>query len=165
MSDVDQSLPVLVAEQPSDAEVAGVVNGRLGPERAALFEVLLDLRGAEVDLDRGLHAAIEGLGVKPSRGAAVDAAAEDDGGLIGAAERELVRERLLKPRAARGRPVEHPGVGDLDLAERERVGVPASPVLHGQRRRERGLPAIEERAHIAGGQSVADRGERLRVLA
>jgi hypothetical protein len=57
MADVDQRVPVLVGEQPADTEVAGVVDGRLGSQSAALFEVLLDLQGAEGDLDRGLGAA------------------------------------------------------------------------------------------------------------
>ena len=56
MADRDQRLPVLLGEAAADAEVAGVVDGRLGSERAALFEVLLDLGGAVVHLDRGLHA-------------------------------------------------------------------------------------------------------------
>jgi hypothetical protein len=43
MSDVDQRVPVRVGEEPSDAEVAGVVDRGLGSERAAFFEVLLDL--------------------------------------------------------------------------------------------------------------------------
>jgi len=113
MSDVDQLGPVLVGEEPADTEVAGVVDGRFGSERAAFFEVLLDLRGAEVDLDRGLDAAVEDLGVKPSRRPAADAAAEDDRGLVGPTERELVGDRCLEPRAPGGRPVKDAGVGDL----------------------------------------------------
>ena len=43
VADVDQRLPVGVGEQPTDAEVAGVVDGRLGSEGAGFFVVLLDL--------------------------------------------------------------------------------------------------------------------------
>jgi hypothetical protein len=43
VADVDQLLPVGVGEEPSDPEVAGVVDRGLGSERAAFFEVLLDL--------------------------------------------------------------------------------------------------------------------------
>ena len=131
MADRDQRLPVRLGESSADAEVAGVVDGRLGPERAALFEVLLDLRGAEMDLDRRLHSAVEDLGVKPARGPAVDAPAEHDRGLVGATERELVGQRPLKPGAPGRRPIEHPGVGDLQLPERERMPVPALAVLDG----------------------------------
>jgi hypothetical protein len=63
-----------------------------------------------VDLDRGLGPAVEDLGVKPARGPAVDTPAEDHRGLAGAAECELIGQRLLKPRAARGRPVKRAGV-------------------------------------------------------
>src|ERR671914_116025 len=48
--------------QAADAEVVGVVDGCLGPQRAALLEVLLDLGGALVDLDRGLDTAVEDAG-------------------------------------------------------------------------------------------------------
>jgi hypothetical protein len=148
VADPDQRIPVLFGEHAADAEVAGVVDGRFGPQRAALFEVLLDLRGAVVDLDRGLHAAGDDLGVKPAGGAAGDAAAEHDRDLIGASECQLIGERALEPRAARGWPVEHARVGDLELPERELIPIPTSAVLRGERRRQPRLPAIEERAHV-----------------
>src|SRR4051812_26877536 len=43
LADRDQLLPRLGRERPFDAEVVGVVDGRLGPQRAAVLEVLLDL--------------------------------------------------------------------------------------------------------------------------
>ena len=113
----------------------------------------------------GLDAAVEDLGVKPARGSAVDTAPEDDRGLVGPSERELIRERLLEPRAARDRPVEHAGIGDLQLAERERVVVAALAILRGERGGQHGPPTIEEQADILRGQTVADPGERVRVLA
>ena len=111
--------------------------GRLGPERAAFFEVLLDLRGAEVDLDRRLHSVVEDLGVEPARGLPGHAPAEDDRGLVGPSERELIGDRLLEPGAPGGGPIERAGVGDLELAERERVPIPVSAVLVAQRRGQR----------------------------
>jgi len=68
IADGDERAPVFLGQSSADAEVAGVVDGRLGPQGAALFEVLLDLRGAVVDLDRGLHPFVEDLGVKPPGG-------------------------------------------------------------------------------------------------
>ena len=144
MADLDQRLPVVLGESSADAEVAGVVDGRLGPERAALFEVLLDLRGAVVHLDRRLHAFVEDLGVKPPRRPAGDAAAEHDRDLVGAPERELVGQGALKPRPPRRGAVEHAGVGDLGLAERELVAVAARAILRGQRRGQR-APASGQR--------------------
>ena len=55
VADRDERLPVLLGQAPADAEVAGVVDGRLGAERSALSEVLLDLRRAVVNLDRRLY--------------------------------------------------------------------------------------------------------------
>src|SRR5205823_2847501 len=118
MTDVDQGVPVLWCEASADTEVAGVVDGRLGSERAALFEVPLDLRGAVMDLDRSLDACVDDPGVEPAGGLAGDTATEHDGDLVAAAERELVRKRLLKPRPAGGGAVEGAGVGDLKLPER-----------------------------------------------
>jgi hypothetical protein len=43
VADLQQRIPVGFGEQASDPEVAGVVDGRLGSERTAFFEVLLDL--------------------------------------------------------------------------------------------------------------------------
>jgi hypothetical protein len=102
MSDVDQGVPVLVGQEPSDAEIAGVVDRRFRSQGAAFFEVLLDLRGAIVDLDRRLHAAVEDLGVEPARGLSAHAAAEDDRGLVGPSEGELVGDRCLEPGAPGG---------------------------------------------------------------
>jgi hypothetical protein len=101
-----------------------------------------------VDLDRGLGPAVEDLGVKPARGASGHAAAEDDRGLIGAPQGELIGNGCLEPRSARARPVKRAGVGDLQLPEREVIVVAAAVVLVGERGRERGLPAIKERADI-----------------
>lgn len=93
------------------------------------------------------------------------ATAEDDRGLVGSSERELIREGLFKPGAAGARPVKGAGIGDLELSESERVPVPAAAVFVGQRRGQSGLPAIKEPAHITGRQAVTDPGERFGVLA
>jgi hypothetical protein len=150
MADLDERLPVLLGQAAADAEVAGVVDGRLGPERATLFEVLLDLRGAVVHLDRRLHPFVEDLGVKPARRSTRDAPGEHDRDLVRAPERELIGQSPLKPRPPRGWAVEHAGVGDLGLAERELVVVAAGAVLRGQRRGQRGLPAVKERLDVGG---------------
>jgi hypothetical protein len=133
VADLDQCIPVVLGEAAADAEVVRVVDGRLGPERAAFLEVLLDLAGAVVDLDRGLDADVEDLGVKAARRATGHAAPEHDGDLVGAPERELVRERTLKPRAARRRAVKDARVGELQLPERELVAIPAPAILGAER--------------------------------
>jgi hypothetical protein len=59
MADVQQGVPVLGCEQPSDAEVAGVVDRRLGSQGAAFLEVLLDLAVLVVRLDLRIDAALD----------------------------------------------------------------------------------------------------------
>jgi hypothetical protein len=66
--------------------------------------------------------------VKAPRGAAPDATTEDDGDVVGAPERQLVADGLLKPRAAGGRSVKHARVGQFELAEGRRVAVAAAAV-------------------------------------
>ena len=129
------------------------------------LEVLLDLGGAVVDLDRWLHAGRDDLGVEASGGLARDAAAEHDRDLVGAPERELIRERALKPGATGGGPVKHVRVGELKLPERQLVAVAAATVLGGKRRRQTRLPARKERPHVCGRKSLADAGQRGLVLA
>jgi hypothetical protein len=97
VADPDERPPVVVAEQAADAEVVAVVDRRLRPERATLLPVLLDLRGAVVDVDPGLDAAVDHPGLEAAGRAAADPAAEDDRDVVGAAERQQVAERLLEP--------------------------------------------------------------------
>ena len=150
--------------ETADAEVVGVVDGRLGSERAAFLEVLLDLGVLVVRLDLRLGAAMNDAGAEPSRGAGDDLAAERDLHVVGAPERELVGDHQLEPVAARGRLVEHAGVGDLELADRERVAVAAQSILGGERRREQRLPALPEPLDLSLGQRVADLGQRELVI-
>jgi hypothetical protein len=47
----------------------------------------------------------------------------------------MVANELLEKRPPRRRPVEHPGVGDLELAESQVVDVTGPQILPGQRGR------------------------------
>jgi hypothetical protein len=67
LADRHQRLPVLRGEQPSDAEVVGVVDSRLGPQCAAVLEVLLDVRMFVGGLDDRRDTAGDDLGL-PRRG-------------------------------------------------------------------------------------------------
>lgn len=118
-----------------------------------------------MDLDRCLHATVKDLGVKPARGPAAHTPAEDHRSLIGSPERQLIGQGLLKPRTARGGPVKGPGIGDLQLPDRERVPVATLAILARQGRGQRALPAIEEQADILSRQAIADRGQRVGVPA
>ena len=86
-------------------------------------------------LDRELHSSIDHPSVKPARCAAVHAPSEHDRDPVETTKRELIRERALKPGPPGGGAIKHARVGDLELAERELIDVPASVVLRGERRR------------------------------
>jgi hypothetical protein len=127
--DPEQRVPVLTREETPDAEVIAVVDGRLGPERTALLEILLDLGGAVVDLDRGRDAAGDHARVEAPGRLATHAPAEHHGDVVGAPERELVTDRLLKPRAPRRRAVKHARVRELQLPKAQLVAVAAAAIL------------------------------------
>jgi hypothetical protein len=59
VADREQRLEVGVGEQPADAEVVAVIDGRLRAERGALLQVLLDLGVLVVHLQADLVAAVE----------------------------------------------------------------------------------------------------------
>ena len=86
-----------------------------------------------MDLDRWFHPGVEDLGVEAAGGVSLHFACEHDRDLVRPAGRELIGERALKPRAARGGPVEHAGVGDLKLTERELIAVAALAILDRER--------------------------------
>jgi hypothetical protein len=67
---------------------------------ASFLEILLDLAALVVSLDLRLDAALDDAGAKPSWGGAADLAPEDDLHLVGAPERQLIGQQLLKPGAA-----------------------------------------------------------------
>jgi hypothetical protein len=94
-----------------------------------------------------------------------DLAREDDGHLVRTSERELVAQRVLEPRAPGGRAVEDARVGELELAEAERVAVAAAAVLGREGRRQARLPAAEKALHVLRPEACADGGERGGVLA
>src|SRR5437868_11631049 len=56
-----------VCSSDLDAEVAGVVDGGLGPQRLAFLVVLLDFRVLVVDVQRRDHALGEDPGAEPDR--------------------------------------------------------------------------------------------------
>jgi hypothetical protein len=98
--------------------------------------------------------------VKPPRRSGGYAAAEDDRDLVRAPERQLIRKGALKPRPTGRGAVKHPRVGDLSLAKGQLVAVAAGAVLGGERRGERGLPAVKNAC-----TSAADRLEQISASA
>jgi hypothetical protein len=109
-----------------------------------------------VHLERGLDAAGDDLGVEAPRGAARDPAVEHDRHLVGAAEGELVAQELLEPGPAGLGAVEHPGVGELELAEGEQVAVAAAAILRREGRRQARLPAAQEALDVPDREARRD---------
>ena len=118
-----QRLPGVGGQGALDGEVVGVVDGRLGPQRAAVLEVLLDLGVLVVGLDHRRDAARDYLGLEDTGGRARDLSPEDDLHAVGTPEVQLVGDRALKPRAAGGRAIEDAGVRQLQLADRQAIAV------------------------------------------
>ena len=116
------------------------------------FVVAADLR---VDVG-GDH-----LGAEGARGAPVDPPAEDQRHLLRLAHIEVVADELFEERPPSRRPVKHPGVGDLELAERQLLDISGAQVLTGQRGRQPPLPAPEEALHRARPEPIADPLQRL----
>src|SRR5258708_36195443 len=87
-------------ESLADAEVvAGVVDGRLSPQRFPFLVVLLYFRMLVVDVQGGDHALGDDPGAEPARRGggprAEGAAAEDEPRLVRAAEGQAVADDLL----------------------------------------------------------------------
>ncbi len=129
VADSDERVPVGVGQEPADAEVGGVVDGRLGAEGAALLQVLLDLRVLVVHLEADLVAAVEDARAEAAGRGGDHRAGEDDGDLVGPPERQLVADRALEPLPTRLRTVEDARVG--------RARADAAPAGSGSRGRGR----------------------------
>jgi hypothetical protein len=85
-----------IAQASAEAEVAGVVDGGFGPQRAFLLEVLLDARGLVVDVQRRGDVVGDDAGAKTPWGAPGDTPIEDQADLLGAAEVEVLADDLLE---------------------------------------------------------------------
>jgi hypothetical protein len=98
-----------------------------------LLEVLLDPAGLVVAHDLRVHARGDDLGAERARGLGVDAPVEGQRDLRGAADVEVVADDAFEERPPGCGPVEHPGVGDLELADRQFVDVAGAQVGGGER--------------------------------
>jgi hypothetical protein len=148
-----------------DDEVVGVVNGRLGAERAALLRVLLDLGVLVVHLEADLVAAADHARPEAAGGGRDHFPGEDDGDVVRTAERELVAKHALEPGPGGCGWGEDARVGELELAQRELVAVAASEILLPERRGQQRLPATEEGPDVTSREPGADRGQRISISA
>lgn len=90
--------------------------------------ILLDAGVLVVDVQRGRDTLGEDAGAHASRGAAGDAAIEDQLNLVRTAEIEVLADHLLEEQAAVHRAIEPLGQGKLGLQDRDVV---ADLTIHG----------------------------------
>src|SRR5262249_24939677 len=138
-------------------EVVGVVEGGLGTEGAVELEVLLDVSSAVTDVQVGADV----LGEDASAGGrltatAREAAAEDQGHLLGAAQVEMLTDHLLEELTAVWRAVEDLGACDLELKDGELVGVPRATVGSGEGVGQAVHPAVEVALDVRRPEAAAE---------
>ena len=107
-------------------------------------------------------------GAEPARGGALaatlDTAAEDQAGLVRAADVQVVADDLLEEDPPVHRGVEGLGEGELRLQDRQLVAVPGRGVAGGERVRQDAQPPGGQRLDLAGVQAIADRLHRGHVI-
>jgi hypothetical protein len=149
-----------VVQPFADAEVAGVVDGRLGAERSSFLVVLLDLGVFVVEVQARGDPAGQHAGAEPAGGlvaaAGDDPAVEDHADVVGASDVEVVADDLLEEDASGCRPVEHLGEGELGLQDRDVVGEAGGDVVVGERVRQDPQPLGQQRLDVLGAEGVAD---------
>ena len=161
-----------VGQPFADPEVAGVVDGGLGPQRPSFLVVLLDRGVLVVHVQARGDAAGDYPGAEAAGGGAGAGAlqppVEDQADLAGAAGVEVVADDLLEEDPSRDRLVEHLGQGKLGLQDGQVVAVAGLPVGGGERVRQPGQPFAQQRVDLLWSQlaadplqrgGVADRGE------
>src|SRR5262245_1034651 len=120
------------------------------------LEVLLDPAGPVVAADVRIDALGDHLGAPGARGACADASVEDQRDLLRPPNVEVVADELFEERSPGRGPVEHPGVGDFELAKRQLVDITDAHIRPRQRRGQPPLPAPEEAFHRARAEPVTD---------
>ena len=136
---------VKVDQPPADSEVVGVVDHRLGAQRAPLLVVLLDARALVVDVQRRDDPAGDDAGSVPRRGAPGDAPVEDQLHVVGAPEVEVRADDVLEEGAPLGGPVEDLGEGELRLQDGEVVADARRAVRGRVRVRQARQPLAQQR--------------------
>lgn len=149
-----------VGQPFADPEVAGVVDGGLGPQRDPALVVLPDRGVLVVDVQARGDSLGDDSGAEPARGGPRslpdDPPVEDQPDLVRAADVEVVPDHLLEEDPPAHRLVQHLGEGELRLQDRHLVAVARGPVRWGERVRQAGQPLAQQRIDRLGAEPVAD---------
>jgi hypothetical protein len=130
-----------------------------------LLEVLLELGRLVVADQPRIDPFGDDLGAEDPRGSGPDLLVEDQRYLVRPADIEMVADEALEKRPAGCGTVKDPGIGDLELAERQLIDIPGAQVLAGERRGQPALPAPEEAGDSTGPEPVADPLQQRRLSA
>ena len=154
-----------VAQVLADTEIARVVDGGLGTQCPAFLVVLLDARTLVIDMQRGNYPLGDDAGAKAPRGAPVNASLEDQLGLTGAADIQVLPNHFLEERAPRHRPVQHLGERELRLQDRQIVAIARRAIGSAKGVRQPAQPLSQQRIDLLGRQPLAQRLRPLRAFA
>jgi hypothetical protein len=135
-SDPAKSPPVVGVEGLVHGEIVGVVHSGFHSEGSAFFQVGLGLGGAVVDLQLGGDVSGDDFGGEAPRGLELgpieDSAVDDQGDLVGSAQVQVAADGGLEPGPGPAGLVEHGGVGDFQLSDREGPLEAGSAVVEGE---------------------------------
>jgi len=145
-----------MAQCPANAEVAGVIDGGLGAQGAALLVVLLDAGALVVEMKGRIDLPGEDPGAKAAWRAGGDTPAEDELYGVGAAQVDVVPDGFLKEAAAGQGAVEDLGEADLELEDGKLMSIAGPTVFGGQWLGEYGHPAAEVGLDVVSAELVAD---------
>jgi hypothetical protein len=146
-----------IMEQPADTEVAGVVNGGLGPKGTPFLVVLLDLGMLVVNVDRWRYSLRDDPGAKAPGSAFDDSAAKDERHLVGTTEIEVVADDFLEEDPSGERAIQDLGEGERCLEDREVIAVATSPAIRpGEGMGKDSKPLSGEAVDLGGVEAITD---------
>jgi hypothetical protein len=139
-----------IVERLADAEVAGVVDNQLCPQRGAFLEVLLEEGAFVIQLQAGDHVVGDEPGAEAGLGVVRNATVKDQLHVLGASEVDVVAQHLLKEQPAGKRTIEHLRAGELGLPNKQLIPKAGGAIL-GRKRMRQAFGPFGHRARIFAG--------------